>query len=222
MKPLSLLTVLMLLWITSYSVLYGQKTDTTTFIKLYSNFYLFEKFRSPLVDYNAGYGAFEFAGFSPAIQWAGKKERKYHELELSALRFKRSEDEIRILKEKEFSLRYEFGKRRLSKNGGKSYWQRGWSLRGFVYETDAEPLLMSGIPKFEGYYGFSFSYVPRYTLRLNSRFNVEANMVLGLSLSAVHGITDNPALTERQKEQWLFSLDVLDELPLRLGVVYRL
>jgi hypothetical protein len=47
-------------------------------------------------------------------------------------------------------------------------------------------------------------------------------MVLGLSLSAVHGRTDNPVLTERQKEQWLFSLDVLDELPLRLGVVYRL
>jgi hypothetical protein len=202
--------------------LYAQKADTTTFIKLYSNFYLLEKYRSPLTDYQAGYGAFEFGGFSPAIQWAGKKERKYHELELSVLRFKSSEDEIRILKEKEFSLRYEFGKRRLSKNQGKSYWQRGWSLRCFVYETDSEPLLMSGFARFVGYYGFSFSYVPRYTIRVSSRFNVEANLVLGLSISAVHGTSDSPLLTERQRNQWVYSLDLLDELPLRLGVVYRL
>ncbi|AEE52461.1 hypothetical protein [Haliscomenobacter hydrossis] len=222
MKSLAQLIVPLLLWITSHSVLYGQKTDTTTFIKLYSNFYLFEKFRAPLVDYNAGYGAFEFGGFSPAIQWAGKKERKYHELELSVLRFKRNEDEIRILKEKEFSLRYEFGKRRLSKNGGKSYWQRGWSFRPFFYEADSEPLLRSGFPQSDGYYGFSFSYVPRYTVKLNSHLLIEANLIMGFTTYFNHRQIDNPALTKRQRDKWVPSVNLLDEIPLRLGISYRL
>lgn len=202
--------------------LYGQRSDTTTFVKLYSNFYLFEKFRAPLRDYQVGYSGFEFGGISPAIQWAGKRERKYHELELSVLSFKRNEDEIRILKEREFSLRYEFGKRRPPKNADRAYWQRGWSLRTFIYSSDSEPLLRNGIPTRSDDFGFTFSYVPRYNVRLSSKFQVEANLILGFSLYATHAVADSPQLTDQQRDQWIINFDLLDEIPLRLGVAYRL
>lgn len=204
------------------NVLSGQRSDTTTFVKLYSNFYLLESFRSPIPDYHAGYGDFEFGGISPAIQWAGKKERKYHELELSVLRFKRNEDEIRILKEREFSVRYEFGKRSKVRNADRAYWQRGWALRAFTYSSDLEPLLRSGIPEHNNIFGFTFGYVPRYNVRLGSKFQLEANLILGIALYAEYRTVDNPLLTERQSSQWLLDFEVLDEIPLRLGVAYRL
>lgn len=221
-KSFAQIIALLLLWITPHSILYGQKKDTTTFIKVYSNFYLFGKFRSPLVNYKGDYSAFEFGGFSPAIQWAGKKERKYHELELSILRFKRNENEIQILKEKEFSIRYEFGKRRLSKNGGKSHWQRGWSIRPFFYQVDSEPLLRSGFPMSDDSYGFSFSYVPRYTVKLNSHLLMEANLIIGFTTYFNHRQIDNPALTKRLRDNWAPSVNLFDEIPLRLGITYRL
>lgn len=202
--------------------LYGQESDTTTFVKLYSNFYLFQKLRSPLLDYRAGYGDFEFGGISPAIQWAGKKERKYHELELSVLSFKRSEDEIRILKEREFSLRYEFGKRRPVKNADRAYWQRGWSLRTFYYSSNSEPLLRSGIPKRQTDIGFAFSYVPRYNVRVGSKLQLEANLVLGFTFHGAYAFLDDPQLTRRQRDQFALHFELFDELPLRFGLAYRL
>lgn len=204
------------------TVLYGQSSDTTTFVKVYSNFYLLEKFRSPIADYKAGYGSFEFGGFSPAIQWAGKKARKYHELELSMLSFRREEDEIRILKEKEFSVRYEFGKRSKMKNLDRAYWQRGWALRVFNYFANSEPLLRSGIPTRDQAHGFTFSYVPRYIVRLGSKFQVEANLVLGFTFDGEYKVLDDPLLTKRQREQFMLNFALLDEIPLRLGVAYRL
>jgi len=204
------------------TVLSAQGSDTTTFVKLYSNFYLLKNFRAPLNVYNSDYGAFEFGGISPAIQWAGKRERKYHEMELSVVRFKRSEDEIRVLKEREFSIRYEFGKRSRVKNADRIYWQRGWAFRFFSYSRDSEPLLRSGIPSQDENFGFTFGYVPRYNVRLGSRFQLEASTVLGFACYAQHWVVDNPLLTDRQRDQWILNFELLKETPLRLGIAYRL
>lgn len=207
-----------------HSLLYlpAQSADSSISLKVYSNWYLLSKYRAPLATESSEYGALEFGGFSPAIQWAGKKERTYRELELSMVRFKSSADEIRILKEREISIRYEFGRKRLSKNGGKSYWQRGWSLRTIFHETASKPLLPNGVPEKMGSYGFSFSYVPRYTLRCSRHFLLEANLILGFTFTGEQALRDDPNLTKRQRNLFLLSFELLDELPLRIGAVYRL
>ncbi len=188
-------------------------------LKVYGNFLILNSEKEPW-HFNHTPSPFSYRGISVAYQLINK-EGRIHEWEIRISFDKENTDSLKF---NQFNahVRYEIGrrfKRKLSKKidfgisgGGKIF---------YLHET------VNRQPGFEfqrinNAVGINIAALAHLEYALSKNIYIDLSLTLGgASIDSSYQYYDNPALTERQKKQGGFDLDLFRERLLRIGVGYR-
>ncbi|MEN0048079.1 MAG: hypothetical protein AAF806_13550 [Bacteroidota bacterium] len=191
--------------------------------KLYTNLLLSEPLPE-LFDYE-GNSAVRFK-VTPAFHLYSEEKWKYHELEISNLRFKNHERQLEDVRETLVGLRYEYGWV-MDMNTGIDGLQLmlGISSRFFYHRQAFSPNISNELEESETAIKAIIGLVPRANYRINDQFSLDFNIsVSSLSVGTERQYFNNPFLTGQSRVQSNFNTDFLfiDDVTLRLGIVYQL
>ena len=188
-------------------------------IKVYGNFLYLNSYYNPR-PYNFMQEPFRFWGITPAISFREKTRRMIHEFEPKFWASVRDENNI---EEFEVGLRYELNwylKRALFPGFRFRY---GPSARVYYYHADVKKDVNNGFPAEaqNGGLEFSFSIHFEYQISDHLRFELTSNN-FNVNFAVDFLYYENPALTERQKQQGGFDFELFNQRILRLGLAYEL
>ena len=188
-------------------------------IKAYANFLYFSSSYNPR-PYDFSEEPFRFWGITPAISFRDKKSLIIHEIETKFWYSTRDNENI---KEYEIGLRYElcwYLKNEILP-GLKFRW--GPSALIYYYNADVRVSLYNGFPLKVDEGGLEFSLSAHLEYQLSEKLKIELTTSnFNINFQADYQYTNNPGLTERQKQQGGFDFDFFNQRILRLGLGYEL
>jgi len=151
-----------------------------------------------------------------------KSDRKYNQFEAKVI-FESSDEADNSFKRKEFLLNYRKGKYLKKKLFNVLKMRYGPSLNLRLLTEDLEPGLTREFPRENILGGLGLSVLAGLEYPLSDKLNIHLDTNLfGLSFSLNYSYFDNPALTERQKQQGGFDFDLFGERTLKIGIGYIL
>jgi len=191
--------------------------------KLYTNLLLSEPLPE-LFDYEDN-SSVRFK-VTPAFHLYSEEKWKYHELEISNLRFKKHERQLEDVQETLVGLRYEYGWI-MDMNTGIDGLQLmlGISSRFFYHRQAFTPNISNELEESETAVKAIIGMVPRLNYQINDQFALDFNVSLSaLSVGTERKYFNNSFLTGQSRVQSDFNTDFLliDDVTLRLGIVYQL
>jgi len=195
-----------------------EKAKKEIILKAYASFLYLNSDYNPR-PYDFSEEPFRFWGITPAISFRDKESLIIHEFEPKFWYSTRDNDNI---KEYEIGFRYEmcwYLKNEIFP-GMRFRW--GPSARIYYYDADVKANPM-GFMVHQQTGGLEFSLAAHLEYQLSEKLKIELTTSnFNLNFSVDYQYLNNPALTERQKQQGGFDFDLFGQRILRLGLGYEL
>ena len=218
MKALYTIAALLLL---STATLFGQGFETS--VKLYTNINYLNS--SPIPSLFGWQDRFmRFRGLTPAIHLYNDEKWEYHELEISNLSFRTTEQQLENVQELLFGFRYEYGGVLDMDIGEDFQLLLGGSARIFYYRQSITPNVSNRFGETYRETKAVFGVVPRIKYQINEQFSLDLNTIISaLSVGLEHRRFDNPTLSADSNTQTNFNTNFffLGDLTFRLGIAYH-